>query len=298
MRLPSRLDKPWYLRRPWQLARRFRLPRSGIADVQTPWGAVLRVRINDNIGQSIAYLGVFDLVVTETLSRLVDPGDIAIDVGANIGYTASLLSKRAGKRGEVMAFEPNPRALELLSINADRITGRAGWAPIRVYPFGLSSRAEELNLVVPKDPAHLGSATFDARHTHEEGETRRVPVASLDDVISSDRRVGLMKIDVEGFEFNVLRGAQVLLEERVRDIVFEETANPPTPVIRLLETAGFAVRALGRSVLGLRVGGPGETIPSSGFDAPSYLATRDLERAIRRLSRKGWSALSSRHRPS
>ena len=58
--------------------------------------------------------------MTETLWRLTDPGDLAIDVGANIGYTTSILGVRVGPRGRVHSFEPHPQVFASLAENVER----------------------------------------------------------------------------------------------------------------------------------------------------------------------------------
>src|SRR3954465_296715 len=92
--------------------------RSGV--VRLPWGLPVEVDTGDAIGFSIVAGGVFDPCVTETLHRLIDPGDVVADVGANLGYMSSLAAARVGPEGRVLAFEPHPRAYELLERNVSR----------------------------------------------------------------------------------------------------------------------------------------------------------------------------------
>jgi ubiquinone/menaquinone biosynthesis C-methylase UbiE len=82
--------------------------------VTTAWGLPLEARSDESIGYSLITTGVFDLPVTETLLRLADSGELAIDVGANIGAMTSALAAAVGPAGEVWAFEPNPSVLAVL----------------------------------------------------------------------------------------------------------------------------------------------------------------------------------------
>ncbi|THD80596.1 MAG: FkbM family methyltransferase [Phenylobacterium sp.] len=133
---------------------------------------------------------------------LADPRRVAIDVGANKGvYTYALL--KAGC--EVHAFEPNPKAFGVL----DR------WARRRAHLHrqALSDRSGEAVLMVPRNsrgysnqgaslsPERLGAQAFGAVTV----ETLRLDDAGIDNV-------GFMKIDVEGFELQVLRGANETLK--------------------------------------------------------------------------------------
>ncbi len=61
----------------------------------------MRVRPAEGVGRSLWRLGVYDLVTCELCWRLLDPGETAVDVGANIGVVTGLLARRAGPAGEV-----------------------------------------------------------------------------------------------------------------------------------------------------------------------------------------------------
>src|SRR5205823_1974821 len=94
---PFGVLKPEYVYRPRQLVRRLldgrRVPGSFI-DAPLPWGASIRVRTGDAIGDAVLQLGVLDLAVTEVFLRLAEAGETAIDAGANVGYMTALLAHR------------------------------------------------------------------------------------------------------------------------------------------------------------------------------------------------------------
>jgi FkbM family methyltransferase len=91
-------------------------------------------------------LGVYDLPVTETLWRLTELGDLGVDAGANIGYTASVLAVRAGPAGLVVAFEPHPVLRAELAANIARWAGCAA-VPVDVRGCALSAAPGTLALV-------------------------------------------------------------------------------------------------------------------------------------------------------
>jgi hypothetical protein len=82
-----------------------------------PWGIKIRIFSGEAIGHAIWTTGLYDLSVTEMLWRLIDPGDIAIDVGANIGYMSSVMMQRVGPAGKVLSFEPHPELYQRLADN-------------------------------------------------------------------------------------------------------------------------------------------------------------------------------------
>ena len=110
----KRLLKPEYVLQPARLLRRLRGRRcqpaaDGMYDLALPWGVSLRVHKLDEICQTIDVFGVYDLVVTEAIWRLVAPGDTVIDVGANVGYmTLAITARRAWCSGPCAVSSPRP----------------------------------------------------------------------------------------------------------------------------------------------------------------------------------------------
>jgi protein-L-isoaspartate O-methyltransferase len=87
-----------------------------------PWGLHIRIHPLEEHGQILLTLGVIDLAVTETLFRLANPGEIAVDVGANIGYMTSVLAARinSSSGGSIWAFEAHPEIFEELKYNVEK----------------------------------------------------------------------------------------------------------------------------------------------------------------------------------
>lgn len=238
----------------------------------------MEVSREDALGAGIARTGVYELAVSEVLWRLSARDELALDVGANIGYFTGLLCRRAV---EVLAFEPNPRLRPMLTANVGR--WQDGWR-VRLDWRAASSSAGKTKLCLPRDfETNHGVATLEST----DGELIDVETVRLEDVIEG-RSVGVMKIDVEGHELAVLEGASALLRAGlIRDVVFEEHLPPPTPATEVLRDAGFTIWGIQESLRGpLLVDG----VPT-GWDAPTYLATRDPARAERLLGPRGWRCL-------
>jgi FkbM family methyltransferase len=278
-----RLSKPQYIFRPSQLLRRV-IQRGDSAEivVRTPWGTRMLVAREDTIGAGIARMGVHELAVSEAMWRLAGGDRLALDVGANIGYFTGLLACRAE---EVIALEPNPRLHRFISSNIER-WGETG-SRVRLDPRAASDTAEPALLHLPPEYAsNYGVATLEAA---EGTTTYEVEGVRLDDVIAA-REVGVMKIDVEGHELTALEGAEKSLRgELIRDIFFEEHRPLPSPVSELLAGAGFTILTIGESLLGPTLLAPGEE--QRGWEAPTYLATRDETRTRRLLAPRGWRCL-------
>jgi FkbM family methyltransferase len=290
----SHLVKPEYLYRPKQLYLRvLRGLRQEISfeDMRLPWGSSIYVKPGHHVGRAIWHLGLYDLTVSEALWRLVDPGELTVDVGANIGYMTGVMAVRVGSSGRVVAFEPQVGVYEELVRNAERWKASIGTL-IDTYQIALSDHVGQELLGVPDD-SEESSGLASLNIGRDATVKYVVQVGRLDEVIPNEE-VGVLKIDVEGHEYNVLNGAIGLIKNhKIRDIIFEEHGVYPTPAIRLLESFGYTLFNLGASFWGLQINSAsGKTIHRK-WEPRSCLASVDLSRALRRLESRGWQTLSA-----
>lgn len=168
-------------------------------------------------------------------------GRHVLDIGANLGVVPMLLSSLVGVEGRVHAFEPNPSMIELLRQSIDRNRAKN----VTVHPVALGAEEDELDLHVPANHAGKG-----ALHPKLNRQRVRVPVKPLASIaeLPLDRPIRLMKIDVEGYEPKVLRGAEPLLAQNPpQTILFELNAHgscASQPTVRTLARYGYAFFAL------------------------------------------------------
>lgn len=301
MNLLISLNKPEYIFRPVQILRRFSREWASakqFEDVTLPWGLNIRVRPNETIGSCIWRVGIYDLCISECIWRLLDPGDYAVDVGANIGHMTSIMALRTGRLGNVLAFEPHPEIYEELSTNVDNWLKRNDIGRIVMHKIALGNCSGAGFLEIPDDfERNRGiAALISGSGEGNAGTGCRVQVEQLDHIIDSKTCIGVLKIDVEGDELEVLQGASELIERQViRDILFEEHAQPPTPVTSWLEKNGYAVFYLDQRLLGVKAVSISETYRVRGRrDSSNLLATIDKHRALKRLQSKGWNIFGSK----
>jgi FkbM family methyltransferase len=299
MRLLDNLSKPEYVFRPSQMLLRWhrgRRPPRAEEVVTLPWGAQLAICPNENIGRQVWHMGVFDLTVTETLWRLLDPGELAVDVGANLGYMTSILAAKTGPAGKVWALEPHPQVFERLQANVARWRSTPSLGQVLPQPHALGERAGMATLwIPPRFEENVGLARLSSTPPSE-GQTCAIEVVPLDDLLAASEKVGLMKVDVEGAELQVLQGARGALGRgQIRDVVFEDHAAYPSPVSRFLESLGFQVYSLRLRLWGLVVQpAAAPARPLRPWDSPNCLATRDPQRSLARLRPPGWRSLAGR----
>lgn len=246
----------------------------------------MEVNTNDSLGRSIYNLGIYDLPVTEILFRLIQPGDFVVDVGANVGYTTGLCAFRVGTRGKVYAFEPNPLLQELLKRNLEKVDR----GNITLYSIGLSDKMEIGRLVLPKEyEQNQGLGYVDK---NEIAEGMEITLNKLDNLIDRHQTIDLMKIDVEGFELNVFRGALNILENKgIRHIVFEDHNEYPTPVSQLLVDYGYSIYRIEKGWFNVLLKDPSSKSKVSSFEPINYLATLDYQLVAHRLRKPGYQSL-------
>lgn len=149
------------------------------------------------------------------LKRLLQPGDTAVDIGANIGLLTMACARAVGFAGKVYSFEPETRMADLLQ----RTIAMNGLSQVKLLRQAASAEPGTLSFNVSKIPGH--SSLF-ALPEQEAGHKQQVEVVRLDDVIPAGSRVDVVKIDVEGAEMDVLKGMQRILADNADIVVIAE----------------------------------------------------------------------------
>ncbi|MBB4952631.1 FkbM family methyltransferase [Agrobacterium vitis] len=153
--------------------------------------------------------GKYETENLEVLQSFVKPDSIILDVGANLGYFSLKFARQIRSRGKIYSFEPHPFVSELLS----RSVFMNGFnKAIAVHRFGLSDRAGNASFAYP--PGHVGGGGI----VEHSAEAIQLEIKVTDEVFPPDFTANIVKIDVEGHEYNVLRGMKGIIE-RSSDIV-------------------------------------------------------------------------------
>jgi FkbM family methyltransferase len=181
-------------------------------------GAQILIRLVPGQDQ-IYYSGVYEPATTAVLMTLARPGDLVIDVGANVGYFSILC---ASLGAEVHAFEPEPEVAEQLHRSADLNDFPM---PLRVNLVALADRPGPHSLHRSPAGVHTGNSSLLRLPHLSNVDALNVETDTLDHYFQTHRlrRARALKIDVEGAERLVLSGASDLLQSEARpDVIICE----------------------------------------------------------------------------
>ena len=207
------------------------------------------------------------------LRRYLRPGDVVVDVGANFGLTALAAFTTVGPRGQMHSFEPHPRIFRFLLGNIELNGAEAVVTP---YNLALGERAGTVFLTDER--------ADDQNSVSPDTTGLRVPMSTLDDAVAQLPRIALLKIDVEGYEQFVLRGATMTLART--DCVYFESSDAHfarheyalVNVVELLAANGFEVRRLGGAGLTSAI-----TATEGSSETEDLVAVRDIDHLHGRL---------------
>ena len=167
--------------------------------------------------QRLMYFGQYEPVQSQWVRDILTPGDFFLDIGANVGHYTTLAARLVQDRGRVLAFEPSPYAYKKLSavVQQNQIT------QVSLFQCAAGEAPGDLDLYLPcEDYLHSPSLV----KSNPSYTPVKVKVCRLDDhhALGPTRIIDLMKVDVEGFEPNVLNGMKTLLRAgNVRNLMCE-----------------------------------------------------------------------------
>jgi FkbM family methyltransferase len=161
--------------------------------------------------------GNWEQHIERYITNHVGSGCVALDIGANIGYFTAVLSLKTGPGGRVYAFEPVPVTLEHL-----KLTIRAnGFGNVTLMEGALGEESKQVTITY--SPEVLGNASLRDRKHSPNARRSEVTMRTLDSLYECGliRKCDFIKMDVEGYELNVLRGGMRYLRDSCPDILFE-----------------------------------------------------------------------------
>lgn len=157
----------------------------------------------------------------------VKPGDVVVDIGANVGLYTKFMAELVGPSGKVLSIEPVPSTFTVLS------SALGDLRSVEFQNVALSDRAGEAEMEIPLYESgyenYYQSHVLDASEAgqpHAHLRRFKVRCVTLDSLCPDPRRVSFVKMDAEGHEPHILRGARAMLEQGNAGWLVEAPGNP------------------------------------------------------------------------
>jgi FkbM family methyltransferase len=181
----------------------------------------LHTTADNYIEWTILSTGTYEDEIGKLIKISLHEGDNALDVGGNIGLQSLRMSACVGQNGKVYAFEPLQHIAEKFKKNialnkVDNVT---------LFEMALSDQESEMDYKMDKNTWNQG--TFSLKNEPTGTDTQNIIIKTADGLpeIQQLESLALIKIDVEGFEYNVLRGLKATLQKHSPRVIFEYDNN-------------------------------------------------------------------------
>lgn len=218
----------------------------------------LYVMPRDYIGSAILQTKSHEPHVTKLIQRELKRGDVFLDIGANLGFFTMLASKIVGDTGKVIGFEPNPLNLQLIyaSILRNAVDN------VRIHPYAASDRSGILRFLTVGSNGGVINED-DARDT-----SMLVQAVVMDEFLKDERRIDLVKLDIEGHEISALRGMAGLIGRHEPKIICEfnpwamrlNESGAPDEYLALLFDLRYKIAVVGDKGQLIDVSSPAEVV--------------------------------------
>ncbi|HWN19658.1 MAG TPA: FkbM family methyltransferase [Gemmatimonadales bacterium] len=208
---------------------------------------------DSSLNRDLLLRGSYEPDAVAAFLAALEPGMTVFDLGANIGYYSTAAAAAVGPAGQVYAFEPDPRNVEVLRRNCAQAHG----APINVIAAAVGEREGTSSLFVnPADSSinSLARANADVLGIQHAASPLTVPALTLDTFVRQEgsRQPDVIKMDVQGAEMLVLTGADEMLSRRPLKIFLEfwpfglqQLGTQPIELLEFLIGKGFTLQPLG-----------------------------------------------------
>lgn len=212
---------------------------SGSYILKTIHGFFIRIdpSIDNGVELSLHQTGTYEKGILSFLQATLKKGDCFVDVGANIGVMSIFASQQVEIEGKILAYEAHPKTVELLKENIQLNQ----LANIQVYQYALGS-TESSTKIYDNWQINRGGASLIVKN--EQSVSYDIKVHCLDSVFPENTIPKVIKIDVEGFELEVIKGACSIIQKFHPILIIELSENrknvhaSSTEIIDLVKSLG------------------------------------------------------------
>ena len=200
--------------------------------------------------------GCHEPLFTHVMLQEIKEGMTIVGIGANIGYYALLESRLVGKTGKVYAIEPAPDNIKWLKENI----ALNNYSNIETYQMAVGNKNGTAKLYLSESPNLHNLLGIEGKSGENNNYVDIIDVetVTLDEFLKNKRLPDIVRMDVEGYEYNIIKGMKKTLNENKKMMVFMEIHHDP------MKQAGFNIE------------GMFETFYRAGF-TPRYLIKRRLQ---------------------
>ncbi|MBU6430874.1 MAG: FkbM family methyltransferase [Patescibacteria group bacterium] len=205
-------------------------------------GVFLELDQSDPVASGAIALGVYEKYESDIFRSKIKQGMTIIDIGANLGYYAAIAARRAGERGLVIAFEPEPNFFKLLSKNISRNNLKNA----SLFEMAIADKNGKMELFLSNENKGNNSLI----QSENLKTSVRVKSVTLDDFITSRKieKVDIVKMDIEGAEILAIEGMKKTLIKH-KPLLFLEFSphsivklnRNPTDFISILSGMGYSI---------------------------------------------------------
>jgi FkbM family methyltransferase len=191
-------------------------------------GPLMQLDISDVYGQVYYFGKPYEPLITDLILRSLNPGETAIDVGANAGYHTLVMAQAVGPTGVVHAFEPAPQLVEMLkcSVQLNKFQDR-----VRINRVAVSRITDSNVPFLMSGGTNTGSSSLVDERAGASSLSEPPSIVTAVETVSMDeyartasiQMCSLMKIDVEGAEHLVIEGAARMIERMRPRVIICET---------------------------------------------------------------------------
>lgn len=220
----------------------YQYPKGTLREVERN-GVKFQLDISDYM-EYVIYYGI-QVEPRERLYGLVQNGWTVLDIGANIGETLLNFGK-VNTKGQNIGFEPVPYIFSRLQKNL----ALNKFNSVSINNIALSDKAETLSFSMPKDKNSGGIRMRKNKHKSDYGADKEVQAIQLDEYLKENplKNIHFMKMDVEGFEMNVLKGALATIEKHkptlfieVDDMMLRQQETSARELVDFLGQFGYQI---------------------------------------------------------
>ena len=193
-----------------------------------------------DLGRAILTEQVYEADVVAIFKQEIRPGHVVFDIGANEGFYSALAASLSGAEGAVIAVEPQSRLYEILTINlALNAAGRC-----KVYMAAIDDNSGGTVALSLTPLSNTGASSL-VRKYRWSGATELADTISIDDIFDAEDipRIDFMKIDVEGYEHEVINSMEKLFQSRSLKTIFIDYHG------RILSRRGLSAQTIHNRIL-------------------------------------------------